>query len=143
MLTVGLGDAFVARGGGSVINVSSVAGVIGPLGRVAYSGTKGAVDAMTRALAADWGRHGIRVNSIAPGLIVTDIWRESLDTIDGLEETLQAGIAMRRWGQSEDIADVALWLASDMSSYVTGETIVVDGGMAKVRSGEAPEISKD
>lgn len=143
MLTTGLGDAFIARGGGSVINVSSVAGVIGPLGRVAYSGTKGAVDAMTRALAADWGRHGIRVNSIAPGLIVTDIWRESLDTIEGLEESLQAGISLRRWGQSEDIADVALWLASDMSSYVTGETIVVDGGMAKVRSGEAPEISRD
>jgi NAD(P)-dependent dehydrogenase (short-subunit alcohol dehydrogenase family) len=74
---------------------------------------------------------------------VTDIWRNSLDTIDGLEETLQAGIALRRWGQSEDIADVALWLASDMSSYVTGETIVVDGGMAKVRGGEAPEISRD
>ena len=138
MLTVGLGDAFVARGGGSVISVSSVAGVVGPLGRVAYSGTKGAVDAMTRALAADWGPKGVRVNSIAPGLIVTDIWQENLDTIEGLREEMEAGIALRRWGQGSDIADTVLWLASDLSSYVTGETIVVDGGMAKVRAAGAP-----
>ena len=142
MLTVGLGDSLKARGGGSVINVSSVAGVIGPLGRVAYSGTKGAVDAMTRALAADWGPSGIRVNSIAPGLIETDIWHESLETIDGLRENLEAGIALRRWGAGSDIADVVLWLASDLSSYVTGETIVVDGGMSKVRSGAAPETEQ-
>jgi NAD(P)-dependent dehydrogenase (short-subunit alcohol dehydrogenase family) len=74
MLSVGLGDAFIERGGGSIVNISSVAGLIGPLGRVAYSASKGAVDAMTRALAADWGRHGIRVNSVAPGIIATDMW---------------------------------------------------------------------
>ncbi len=140
MLTVGLGESLKARDGASIINVSSVAGVIGPLGRVAYSGTKGAVDAMTRALAADWGPHGVRVNSIAPGLIETDIWRENLETIDGLRENMQAGIALRRWGAGSDIADVVLWLASDLSSYVTGETIVVDGGMSRVRSGAAPEV---
>ncbi|MEM7091584.1 MAG: SDR family oxidoreductase [Actinomycetota bacterium] len=143
MLTVGLGDAFIKRGGGSVINISSVAGLAGPMGRVAYAGTKGAVDAMSRALAADWGRHGIRVNSIAPGLIVTDIWRESLDTIDGLRENLQSGISMRRWGEGDDIAGAVLWLASDLSSYVTGETIAVDGGLARVRGGgTAPETER-
>lgn len=142
MLTVGLGETMIKRGGGSIVNISSVAGVIGPLGRVAYSGTKGAVDAMTRALAADWGHHKVRVNSVAPGIIATDIWEESRRTIPGLIETMEAGVSLRRWGQSQDVADVALFLASDLASYVTGETITVDGGMAKVRGGGEPEFKK-
>lgn len=142
MLTVGLGDSMIERGGGSVVNVSSVAGLIGPLGRVAYSGTKGAVDAMTRALAADWGRHGIRVNSVAPGIIATDIWEESRQTVPGLIEKMEAGVSLRRWGQSQDVADVVLFLASDLASYVTGETIAIDGGMAKVRGGGEPEYKQ-
>lgn len=132
MLTVALGPAMAERGGGSVINISSVAGLRGPIGRVAYAGTKGAVDAMTRALAADWGPDGIRVNSISPGLIVTDIWEESRNTVPGLIETLQAQIPLNRWGFGDDIADVALFLASDASRYVTGETMAVDGGMTRL-----------
>lgn len=139
MLTTGLGPSMIERGGGSVVSISSIAGVIGPQGRVAYAGTKGAVDAMTRALAADWGRHGIRVNSIAPGLIATDIWEESRRTIPGLIEQMEAAIALRRWGFAQDVADVALFLASDLSSFVTGETITVDGGMAKVHGAGEPE----
>jgi len=133
MLTVGLGAPMIERGGGSIISVSSVAGVVGVLGRVAYSATKGAVDAMTRSLAADWGRHGIRVNSVAPGVIVTDIWEEARRTVPGLIEQMEAGVSLRRWGQSDDVAGVVLFLASDLSSYVTGETITVDGGVAKAR----------
>ncbi len=139
MLSVGLGPSMVERGSGSIINISSIAGLAGPLGRVAYAGTKGAVDAMTRALAADWGRHGVRVNSVAPGIIATDIWEESRRTVPGLIEKLEAGVSLRRWGQSQDIADVVLFLASDLSSYVTGETIAVDGGMTRVRGGGEPE----
>lgn len=142
MLTVGLGPSMVERGGGSIVNVSSVAGLIGPLGRVAYAGTKGAVDAMTRALAADWGRHGIRINSVAPGIIATDMWEEARNTIPGLIEKMEAGVALRRWGYAQDIADVVLFLASDQSSYVTGETIAIDGGMARVRAGGEPEYKK-
>lgn len=142
MLTVGLGESMIQRGGGSVVNISSIAGLIGPLGRVAYAGTKGAVDAMTRALAADWGRHGVRVNSIAPGVITTDIWEESRRTVPGLIEKMEAGVSLRRWGASEDIADVALFLASDLSSYVTGETIAVDGGVARVHGGGEPEYKQ-
>ena len=142
MLSVGLGPSMIERGGGSIVNVSSVAGLIGPLGRVAYSATKGAVDALTRALAADWGRFGVRVNSVAPGIITTDIWEESRNTIPGLIERMQAGVSLRRWGSSEDVADVVLFLASDLSSYVTGETIAVDGGMARVRGGGEPEYRK-
>jgi len=138
MLSIGLAPSMTARGGGSVINISSVAGVHGPLGRVAYAGTKGAVDAMTRALAADWGPGGIRVNSIAPGLIATAIWEEARNNVPGLIDDLAGQIALKRWGFGDDIADVVLFFASDASRYVTGETLVVDGGLARVTASNAP-----
>lgn len=138
MLTLGLGPSMVARGGGSVINISSIAGVHGPQGRVAYAGTKGAVDAMTRALAADWGPDGIRVNSIAPGIIATAIWEESRANVPGLIEDLAQQVALKRWGDADDIADVVVFFASDASRYVTGETLVVDGGMARISASAAP-----
>ena len=138
MLSIGLVPSMIARGGGSVINISSVASVHGPLGRVAYSGTKGAVDAMTRSLAADWGPDGIRVNSIAPGLIATAIWEEARNNVPGLIDDLAGQIALKRWGFGDDVADVVLFFASDASRYVTGETLVVDGGMARVAASNAP-----
>lgn len=141
MLTVALGPAMAARGGGSVINISSVAGIRGPLGRVAYAGTKGAVDAMTRALAADWGAHNIRVNSIAPGIITTAIWEESRRTVPGLIEELAEQVALKRWGDSDDVADVVLFFASDLSRYITGETLSVDGGLGKISAVPAPRPS--
>lgn len=138
MLSVGLAPSMIERGGGSIINISSVAGVHGPLGRVAYAGTKGAVDAMTRALAADWGPDGIRVNSIAPGLIATAIWEDARNNVPGLIEDLAGQIALKRWGFGDDIADVVLFFASDASRYVTGETLVVDGGLARVTASNTP-----
>ncbi|MFV0257749.1 MAG: SDR family NAD(P)-dependent oxidoreductase [Acidimicrobiales bacterium] len=143
MLTVGLAPSMKARGGGSVVNISSIAGLHGPLGRVAYAGTKGAVDAMTRALAADWGPDGIRVNSIAPGIITTAIWEESRATVPGLIDDLAAQVPLKRWGDGDDIADVVLFFASDASRYVTGETIAVDGGMANIsaRPVALPELA--
>ncbi|WP_419909241.1 SDR family NAD(P)-dependent oxidoreductase [Candidatus Poriferisodalis sp.] len=138
MLSVGLAPSLIERGGGSIINISSVAGVHGPLGRVAYAGTKGAVDAMTRALAADWGPEGIRVNSIAPGLIATAIWEEARNNVPGLIEDLAGQIALKRWGFGDDIAEVVLFFASDASRYVTGETLVVDGGLARVTASNTP-----
>ncbi len=145
MLTTGLGQPMIERGGGSIVNISSVAGVIGPLGRVAYSGTKGAVDAMTRALAADWGHHGVRVNSVAPGIITTAIWEESRATVPGLIEDLAEQVPLKRWGASDDVADVILFFASDASRYVTGETITADGGLAYLNAvpGSKPEFDRD
>ncbi len=137
-LTIGLAPSMQARGGGSVVNISSVAGVHGPMARVAYAGTKGAVDAMTRALAADWGPSGIRVNSIAPGLVATAIWEEARTTVEGLIEQLEGGIALKRWGIGDDIANAVLFFASDLSGWVTGETLVVDGGMAKISASANP-----
>jgi len=130
MLTIGLAPSMIERGGGAIINISSIASLRGPLGRVAYAGSKGAVDAMTRALAADWGPRGIRVNAINPGIITTAIWEQSRNTVPGLIENLAAKVPLKRWGTAEDIADVVLFLASDASRYITGETIAVDGGMA-------------
>ncbi len=138
MLSVALGPSMAARGGGTIVNISSVAGVRGPLGRVAYAGTKGAVDAMTRALAADWGPLQIRVNSVAPGIITTAIWEESRRTVPGLIEELANQVPLKRWGDGDDVADVVLFLASDLSRYVTGETICVDGGMSRLASIPAP-----
>jgi NAD(P)-dependent dehydrogenase (short-subunit alcohol dehydrogenase family) len=138
MLTVALGPSMAARGGGSVVNISSVAAIRGPLGRVAYAGTKGAVDGMTRALAADWGPQNIRVNSVAPGIITTAIWEESRRTVPGLIESLADQVALKRWGDSDDVADAVLFFCSDLSRYVTGETLLVDGGMGRVGSTPAP-----
>jgi len=144
MLTLGLGPSMIERGGGSIVNISSVASLIGPLGRVAYASTKGAVDAMTRALAADWGPRGIRVNSIAPGIITTAIWEESRRTVPGLIEELAAQVPLKRWGDADDVADVVLFFASDASRYVTGETLAVDGGMARISASPValPELAE-
>ncbi len=139
MLTLGLGPSMIERGGGSVINISSIASLRGPLGRVAYAGTKGAVDGMTRALAADWGPSGIRVNAICPGLIATAIWEDNRNNIPGLIEQLEEQIALKRWGYGDDIADVVLFFASEASRYMTGEVVAVDGGMARVGSAPRPK----
>jgi NAD(P)-dependent dehydrogenase (short-subunit alcohol dehydrogenase family) len=143
MLSVGLGPSMMERGGGSIVNISSIAGLSGPLGRVAYAGTKGAVDAMTRALAADWGPKGIRVNSICPGIITTAIWEESRRTVPGLIEDLAQQIPLKRWGGADDIADVVVFFASDASRYITGESVAVDGGMARLNATETklPELA--
>ena len=138
MLTLGLAPSMIERGGGSVINVSSIASLRGPLGRVAYAGTKGAVDAMTRALAADWGAQGIRVNAICPGLIATAIWEGDRRNVPGLIERLEDGIALKRWGYGGDVADVVLFFAGEASRYVTGEVVAVDGGMARVGAAPRP-----
>ena len=137
-LTIGLAPAMIERGGGSIVNISSIASLRGPLGRVAYSATKGAVDALTRALAADWGPKGIRVNAINPGIITTAIWEESRATVPGLIEDMAAQIPLKRWGEPEDVADVIVFLASDAARYVSGESLAVDGGMAYARASRSP-----
>ena len=138
MLTVGLGPAMFERGGGSIINISSVASLRGPVGRIAYTATKGAIDAMTRALAADWGPKGIRVNAINPGIIVTAMSGKRLDANPGLADALAAQLPLQRLGAPEDVADVIVFLASDAARYITGECITVDGGMVHTRMPGAP-----
>lgn len=121
------GVRLMTRGeSGSIINISSISGTNGIEGQLLYSGTKAAVIGMTKAAAKELAIKNIRVNAIAPGFIETDMVRQL--PADKYQDRVTS-IKMKRIGKPEDIAGVALFLASDLSSYVTGQVIGVDGGM--------------
>jgi meso-butanediol dehydrogenase / (S,S)-butanediol dehydrogenase / diacetyl reductase len=124
----------LAASRGSVINVGSVAGIAGSMavGRVAHSASKGGVIAVTRQLAAEGGPLGIRVNSISPGMIATEGTAESLLSPDNPMTAIGAHIPLGRVGGADEVVNVALFLASDAATYVTGANIVVDGGWSCV-----------
>ena len=113
-------------GGGSIINLSSIIGRVGNAGQAVYGGSKAAVIGITQSLAKELAAQQIRVNAIAPGFIDTDMTRTLPD--DKYQQRL-ASIAMGRSGAADEVANVALFLASGLSSYVTGQVIGVDGGM--------------
>lgn len=110
---------------GSIINLSSIVGIEGNPGQLAYSATKGAVVAMTKTAAKELASLGIRVNAIAPGMIDTDMFRSIGEA--KMNEHL-SNIRMGRLGTPEDVADTIVFLASDLSRYVTGEILGVNGG---------------
>ncbi len=119
--------------GGAIVNLASVAGLVCVPRRFAYSATKGAVIAMTRELAGDYVRSGIRCNAIAPGTIDTPLVHAYVDRFftDRKEETiaeLHARQPVGRMGRPEEIADLAVYLASDEAAFVTGSVMVIDGG---------------
>lgn len=113
-------------GGGSIINLTSLMGCVGAAGLSVYAGSKAAVIGITQSLAKELAAQQIRVNAIAPGFIDTDMTRTLPD--DKYQQRL-ASIAMGRSGAADEVANVALFLASGLSSYVTGQVIGVDGGM--------------
>lgn len=109
---------------GSIINLSSIVGITGNPGQLVYSSTKGAIIAMTKTAAKELASHNVRVNAIAPGMIDTDMMRSVG------EKYLQrhiSNIPMGRLGRPEEIGNVAVFLASDLASYLTGQVIAVDG----------------
>jgi 3-oxoacyl-[acyl-carrier protein] reductase len=116
--------------GGSVINVSSVASEIAVPNSVVYSATKGAVDSVTRVLAQELGSRNIRVNTLAPGGVETEGTHTAGVIGSDFEKQMVAKTALGRLGQPEDISKVAVFLASDESSWMTGERIVASGGFA-------------
>ena len=114
------------KGSGSIINLSSIMGVNGASGMSSYSASKAAVIGFTKSLSKEVAAKNIRVNAIAPGFIDTDMAR-GID--EKLYEERLSSIGMKRIGSPEDVANMALFLASEMSSYITGQVIGVDGGM--------------
>lgn len=117
---------FLKQKSGSIVNVSSVVGVKGNAGQANYAASKSGIIGFTKSVALELGSRNIRCNAIAPGFIETEM-TEALDekTVQGWRE----GIPLKRGGTPEDVANLALFLASDLSSYVTGQTINVCGGM--------------
>ena len=115
--------------GGTIINISSVAGIVGGhpdfMQTVGYNSSKGAIISMTRDLATSWAQHNITVNAIAPGWFPT---RMSGGLIEKFEEEMLASIPLGRFGNPENLKGVAIFLASPAAAYITGQTIVVDGG---------------
>ena len=118
----------IERGGGSIINTSSGASLLGSLGPAAYGASKAAVNSITQYAATEFGKQGIRVNAIAPGMILTEATTAS-GHAEHLLPIMVANMLTRRAGQPLDIAYMVLYLASDESAFVTGQVLCVDGGM--------------
>ncbi len=116
----------LSRRGGSIINMSSVVGLHGNAGQTNYSASKAGLIGLTKSLAQELAPRGVRVNAICPGFIGTEMTGKLSDE---QKQSLFGRIPMGRMGKTEEIAGTALWLASDLSTYVTGQAITVDGGM--------------
>ena len=128
-LTQALIPRLVNSGNGSVINVASVAGLNGSPFMSHYGAAKAALISFSRSLAIELAAQGVRVNSLVPGWIETDL----TDFLRGTKEAEAGALArvpMARWGRPEEIADAALFLASDSSSFMTGQELIVDGGLS-------------
>jgi NAD(P)-dependent dehydrogenase (short-subunit alcohol dehydrogenase family) len=120
--------ALIASGNGSIVNISSVAGLRGAPLMSHYGAAKAAVISFTRSLSVELAQQGVRVNALLPGWIETDL-TGFLRTDSGTEQGLLSRVPMGRWGRSEEIADAALFLVSDASSFMTGQELIVDGGL--------------
>jgi NAD(P)-dependent dehydrogenase (short-subunit alcohol dehydrogenase family) len=121
------GAHLTARGSGSVINVASVAGLAAAPFLSSYGVAKAGVVALTMTLASEWGRAGVRVNALCPGWTATELNRNLWDSPDGGQATI-ANVPMGRWGKPEEMAGPAVFLASEASSFMTGQVLIVDGG---------------
>ena len=117
---------FVRQRGGNIVNISSVVGLMGNKGQTNYAASKAGIVGFTKSVAKEYGRRNIRCNAIAPGYIETAM---TAKLSEAAHEELKKTLAIERLGQPEDVANLALFLGSENSSYITGEVIKVDGGM--------------
>jgi len=120
--------AMADSGGGSIVNMSSVNGVLAIPSIASYNVSKGGVNQLTRVMALALADRGIRVNAVAPGTIATELAAQAVLTSDDARARILSRTPMKRLGEPAEIADVVAWLASDAASYVTGEIVTVDGG---------------
>jgi NAD(P)-dependent dehydrogenase (short-subunit alcohol dehydrogenase family) len=137
MLDIHLGGTFrcskaahplLARQGGAIVNISSIQAFLGQGGRASYAAAKGGIAALTRDLAMEWIGDGIRVNAVAPGVIETEIIQRNIARGVLREETFSRRIPAGRLGRPEELAEAVYFLASEASSYIVGQTLIVDGG---------------
>jgi 3-oxoacyl-[acyl-carrier protein] reductase len=118
----------VERGDGAIVNVASTAGLNGGNGGAAYTASKHAVIGFTRQLCFDYARQGIRCNVLCPGAVETGMTKEIFASPDAAVMAAVESAPIGRWAQPEELAAAALFLASDLSGWMTGQTLVVDGG---------------
>jgi NAD(P)-dependent dehydrogenase (short-subunit alcohol dehydrogenase family) len=123
-----VGPHLLERGSGSVVNVASVAGLAGTPMVSPYGASKAAVVSLTKSVAVEWASRGVRVNALCPGWTATDLNRALWENPE-VSKAMTDGIPMGRWGKAEEMVGAAVFLASDSASYVTGQSLVVDGGI--------------
>lgn len=126
LMAQAVGRVMIAQGGGKIVNLASQAGSVAIEGHVAYCASKFAVIGMTKTLALEWGRHGIRVNSISPTVVLTELGRKAWDGPKG--EAMKALIPAGRFAEPEEIAAAAVFLASSGADMINGADLLVDGG---------------
>lgn len=124
-----------AAGGGSIVNISSVNALMGFGREHVYSAMKAATIAMSRSMCSELGADNIRINCICPGTVLTEIWQERVEKDPGIVQRLAQLYPLGRLGRPEEIANAALFLASDESSFMTGSVLVVDGGITAANTG--------
>ena len=120
--------AFKAAGGGKIVNIGSMMSIFGASFAPAYAASKGGIVQLTRAMAVAWARDNIQVNAVLPGWIDTELTRQARQQVSGLHESVLRRTPAGRWGTIEDMAGIAVFLASPASDFVTGTAIPVDGG---------------
>ena len=122
-----VGIAMLAQGSGAIINISSIAGSVALARTTAYCAAKGGVEMLTRSMALDWAKKGVRVNAVAPGYFETDL-TEGLRDNEALRQRVTARTPLGRFGRPDEIVEACLFLASAAASYITGQSLRVDGG---------------
>ncbi len=141
--TTACGRRWIERGrGGTVLSISTTYAASGSAYLVPSAVSKAGIEALTRSLAVEWGRHGIRLNGIAPGPIPTEGAWKRLVPDDALEEDLRARIPLGRFGTRDDLTHLALFLLSDLSAYITGQIVSMDGGEHLATGGWFNEMAR-